>query len=495
MDELGVLSKDAEGIVKNIENKLLEMVNKRFLDAFKTGDQEILTRCLRMYDNLKKQDEAQKTFQVNVVRPALSQWFNERNLEKSHQDVNQIYEEVLIFMNTKMNVLFEILAENPELKCYNFTLNSFWKEFDKLSREGLPYITAPGNPELFQKRYKSTWTTLLKIARKCGSEDLLQEDDTFQDHLKRFNLPVYFEIRYQQIAGGFETDILNNTDVYASNNELSCKLKNTITLWKAVRRCYDEHVYLDQLADQFLKLSLMLLSRYLRWFQTTLQEKSLFSDDEQWEAFVMNSLIDLNIVTKLLAPTTDSTEDVDKTVFKTMHPCMRLVVIKIFKSNRTSIEEVQQSLKNYLINIKFQETSTHLQNVGAIPRLYRRTNRSAPKSASTYMIEAVKPITNFQNKFKAVIEGNLDEILDSVISKVTQQYLTLVQEVLMSVCKTEESLRRLKSRNINPNEEASPQADTMSDERKIREQIKYDLYALGSPLSKATMDKLKQETS
>lgn len=45
----------------------------------------------------------------------------------------------------------------------------------------------------------------------------------------------------------------------------------------------------------------------------------------------------------------------------------------------------------------------------------------------------------------------------------------------MSVCKTEESLRRLKSRNVNPSEETCPQSDTMSDEMKIREQIKYDV--------------------
>lgn len=273
MDELGIMSSDTEGIVKNVENKLVQMVNNKFLEAFKISDSEILARCLRMYDNLKKQDEVQKTFQVNIVRPALLPLFNERNLEKHHQNINQIYEEVLTFMNTKMNVLFEILTHNPELKCYNFTLNSFWKEFDKQSREGLPYITAPGNPELFQKRYKNTWSTLLKIANKCGSEELLQEDDTFQNHLKRFNLPVYFEIRYQQIAGGFENDVLTNTDIYSSNNEISCKLKNTLALWKALKKCYDKDVYLDQLADQFLKLSMMLLSRYLRWFTMVLQVK------------------------------------------------------------------------------------------------------------------------------------------------------------------------------------------------------------------------------
>lgn len=135
----------------------------------------------------------------------------------------------------------------------------------------------------------------------------------------------------------------------------------------------------------------------------------------------MNSLIDLNIVKNLIALNTDKIEDVNKTIFQIMHPNIKFVILRVFKSNRRLIEKVQSNLKNYLINIKFQESSTHLQNVGAIPRLYRRTNRTAPKGASTYMIEAVKPIINFHNKFKLVVENDLNEILDNVIIKVTQQ--------------------------------------------------------------------------
>lgn len=51
----------------------------------------------------------------------------------------------------------------------------------------------------------------------------------------------------------------------------------------------------------------------------------------------------------------------------------------------------------------------------------------------------------------------------------------LVQEVLKSVCKTENSLRRLKNRNIPTSEESTSSSDTISDEMKIREQIKFDV--------------------
>ncbi|KAJ8981482.1 hypothetical protein NQ317_007008 [Molorchus minor] len=305
MDELGIMSNDTMAITGNVEYKLISMLNKKFLDAFNKGDGDTLTRCLRMYDNLKKQDDAQKTFQLKVVRPALIPLFSERYLEQCDQNIDEIYNEVSSFMNKRMNILSQILTKNPELKSFNFILTSFWKEFDKQSREGLPYITAPGNPELFQKRFKSTYDVVLQIAKKCGNEDLIRKDKTFQEHIKRFNLPVYFEIRYQQIAGNFENDILiENSDIYASNNILSCKLKSTIALWKAQSRSFDEDVYIDQLADQFLKLSMMLLSRYLGCFKVILQEKSIFTDEEL-ETFIMDSLIDLNIVEKLFALETE----------------------------------------------------------------------------------------------------------------------------------------------------------------------------------------------
>lgn len=56
------------------------------------------------------------------------------------------------------------------------------------------------------------------------------------------------------------------------------------------------------------------------------------------------------------------------------------------------------------------------------------------------------------------------------------RFLAHVQEVLNNVCKTEESLRRLKNRNQPVSEDVGQgSGDTISDEKKIREQIKLDI--------------------
>lgn len=60
----------------------------------------------------------------------------------------------------------------------------------------------------------------------------------------------------------------------------------------------------------------------------------------------------------------------------------------------------------------------------------------------------------------------------------------MVQQVMDSVFKIEESLRRLKYRNMNVNDDLSiSNADVNTDESKIREQIKLDvLYFVQSVL-------------
>lgn len=137
-------------------------------------------------------------------------------------------------------------------------------EVDKQLQDNLPTITAPGNPDVFQKRFKETWKFFTAVAQKCNNLDLLRSDKTFQEHIKRFNLPVYFEIRFQQIATKLEEEIVTCKTIYGGNSE-GFKIKITAEILKAVKRCFDNDTFLVLLAGQFLKLSMLILSRYLTW--------------------------------------------------------------------------------------------------------------------------------------------------------------------------------------------------------------------------------------
>ena len=84
---------------------------------------------------------------------------------------------------------------------------------------------------------------------------------------------MYFEIRFQQIAGQFESDAIvkAGSKAYIGDNEIKCRLKITLGLWKALLRSFSNEVFINNLADQFLKLSMLLLARYLKWFDVALK--------------------------------------------------------------------------------------------------------------------------------------------------------------------------------------------------------------------------------
>lgn len=504
LDVLNLMTPDIEKVVRKVEMKLVKNISHCFLKAFQSSDKDILLRCLRMYVDLQKEDEAYNTFQIHILRPELQQLFTERYLEKCDYNLDKVYSSVKDILRSKVDILSEVTKTTVDLSSFNFVLKSFWKEFDTQLRVGLPHITAPGNPELFQKRFTSTYNLLKYIADAAGDKSLMQLDDSFQSHLKRFNLPVYFEIKFQQIAGNFEAETYNTSlnNIKSGPNEHSFRHKVSVALWKALRACFHEDVYIDQLADHFIRLSMMLLSRYIKIIEN-LYKNIISSDADKADIaeFLINAIIDLNIISLLVAPKFDSISDIGKTIFAIINKNMWHIILRVIQATGKIISEAQETLHNHLISSKIKECSVHLQNVTAIPRLYRRTNRNPPKEASPYMLEAVKPIVNFESKFRSKLDHDLNEIINSIVLKLTNQYQSLVQEVLLSVCKTEESLRRLKSRTLNTSgDDSHGPSDVISDETKIREQIKYDvgyfydkLYPLGLSSAKEAMDILRKE--
>lgn len=146
-----------------------------------------------------------------------------------------------------------------------------------------------------------------------------------------------------------------------------------------------------------------------------------FPNTSAQEIFTMDALFDLNLVEHFLALDTNDIQDVNNTFFSIVNDNMKAVIIKSFHVNRKCISDTQNQLKIHLIEIKLQESVSHLQSVGAIPRLYRRTNRSAPKEASSYVVEAIKPVLKFQKDFCDHVTQHSQDICRRIIKKMTNQ--------------------------------------------------------------------------
>lgn len=154
--------------------------------------------------------------------------------------------------------------------------------------------------------------------------------------------------------------------------------------------------------------------------------------------------------------------------------------------------DLYKEVSDYLINYHLNKIKDDLKNVSDIPRLYRKTNRSVPQQASSYVKDAFKEIEilskMLQNEEKQ--EGN-QRILLKLLQSATNEYNSMVHGVLNAVFKTEESLKRLKSRNVTSNESGVSQGS--SDEAKIRLQIKLDVKQFVQSVNSFKLSKLDGE--
>lgn len=97
--------------LSDIINRLLEEMNLFFIDSINKNDSEVLTRCLRMFVDLDLQSKAEKFYREKVVRPKLQNIFTQSNLDKHNQELNKIYEEVLQFLHSDLDVLLAVLEK------------------------------------------------------------------------------------------------------------------------------------------------------------------------------------------------------------------------------------------------------------------------------------------------------------------------------------------------------------------------------------------------
>lgn len=172
---------------------------------------------------------------------------------------------------------------------------------------------------------------------------------------------------------------------------------------------------------------------------------------------------------------------------------METIGLKNFSSISAAIEDSKKSLSDCIpplseriIQGLSDSCFSYLKSALEVPRLYRRTNKEVPTTASSYVDSALKPFYQLQrghkNKLKQVI---IQQWLESALSESTHKYYETVSDVLNSVKKMEESLKRLKQARKNTS--ATPTglgSSGMSDDDKIRLQFALDVEYLGEQIQK-----------
>lgn len=78
----------------------------------------------------------------------------------------------------------------------------------------------------------------------------MRHSPSYTSFERRWQLPVYFQLRWKEIVSTFESALASP----GAAGERS--LPQSAAAWRAIQTCWDEEVYIPELASRFWRLSL-----------------------------------------------------------------------------------------------------------------------------------------------------------------------------------------------------------------------------------------------
>lgn len=476
-----------------LDKLLTGQLNNIFLKHVKEKDSTLLTRCLRIYITLDKIFEAEDVIRKQLVKPKIEGIINEMNLQSEPLGLQGIYLKLETILDEDFKQLLDITMypERASVKGFNFLVNSFWIEIEERIEQYLSCIFAPGNPQLFHKRYTETLDFLARMEKRCGSLEVVSTLKThvqYKRFLKKWNLPVYYQIRFQEIAGSVESVLYSNISpacIKRRKNAIDCdnfSLYSTGAVWDCILRTWSDHLFLSQLLHRFWKLNLQICSRYNEWCKKSLSQK--------WQVMTVNEIstvtetenptrleflvclhTDVEIFIKRLPTILELAKKTVKNLNEKSYKLLEDCLAETIKNLTDTLPHITQEIVKELLS----QSAFHLKQISDIPRLFRRTNREIPTKPCAYVKNALSFLSAFYSDYFPIIPQQVNLWLLQTLSSLTEQYILSVTDVLTSVQKTEESLRKLKKIRDKSAGVASSESQGVSDDEKIRIQLSIDV--------------------
>lgn len=515
--------------LKLIGDRLHGSLESQLLEAIAQQNTEVLKRCLRIFATVDRVREAEALVRIRVIQPYLEPIITEQFVTNDPLGLQGMFHRVLRVIPEKLSQLLLLTSGSRKAKSssgqsekdFDFLVNSLWPEIVETIEENIPFIFSAGNPDKFFVHYTSSLEFVERFERELGSAhalDKFRACPAYGTFFSKWNLPVYFQIRFQEIASPVETHV-NHMFQVTSAEDQEFQLRITQIVFHAMEKCWDPKLYLDALAHRFWKLTLQILSR----FATAVQAAPELTFEVPTEEVLRPSVSSVSLKDTHKKSHHRSASDQGAKTKSVPYKSQTKELIRLYQDVDDLARKVQDKLFTHTILPKFQDKLTpgqldvleqamstgcdqlrtklqflsglitqnildkalpYLKQVADIPRLYRRTNREIPSKPCTYLIALLDPISQFNSNelAKGCSVDNSRAWKCSIFAVVTEQFLKHVSEVLAAVQKMEESLKRLKRvRDSRPGGGMGGAEEgrlAVSDDDKIRLQLYVDVMFL-----------------
>ncbi|KAM5163878.1 conserved oligomeric Golgi complex subunit 2 [Mantella aurantiaca] len=499
--------------IAGITAVLQRSLESLLLEGLQTSNVDIIRHCLRTYATIDKTKDAEALVGQILVKPYIEEVIVDQFVQSHPNGLQVMYNKLLEFVPHHCRLLKEVTGgaissgKTDMVPGYDFLVNSVWPEISCGLEERLPSLFNPGNPDIFHQKYIVSMDFLRNFERQCGSQasvKRLRAHPSYHNFNKRWNLPVYFQLRFKEIAGCLESALVSPMqDV--SDGHMFC-LQASSVLWTCLTTCWSDQIFLPLLAHRFWKLTLQLLSRYCVFIKETASRAISECNLSEYKGFLQSTNKDaasVGVVSEEQAATIPTeaqfsrlsthqlillVADVDKIIDQLpiltdmIETKLSLIGFTNMAVIKGALEDIFTSLSasllviNNRISVNLSESClVYLKNTLEVPRLYRRTNKDVPTRPSFYIENAFKPLFVLQNEYENILkQTSKAKWLKGALSECAHKYYETVSDVLSSVKKMEDSLKRLKQARKTAFSSNSTNGG-ISDDNKIRLQLALDV--------------------
>uniref|UniRef100_A0A7N8XNI5 Conserved oligomeric Golgi complex subunit 2 n=1 Tax=Mastacembelus armatus TaxID=205130 RepID=A0A7N8XNI5_9TELE len=447
--------------IAGITSMLQQSLEGLLIEGLQTSNVDMVRHCLRTYATIDKTRDAEALVGQVLVKPYMDQVIVEEVVKSNSNGLQLMYSRLLEFVPHHCRLLREVTGgaissdKADIVPGYDFLVNSVWPEIIRAIEERLAYLFNPGNPDIFYERYSVSMEFVRKFERQCssqGSVKRLRVHPSYTSFHNKWNLPVYFQLRCE-IAGSLENAISDGLEAATAGSAYHLQVSEV--LWSCLVRCWSDRVYLSPLTHRFWKLTLQLYSRYAK--------------------FLEENYIKIPELSEMVRQRLEAIGFKNFTVIK-----------DALEDSKACLSSSVPTLNTRMTQHLTDRSCRFLKSASEVPRLYRRTNKELPVRASAYMDNALRPLHQLLTDSTGLVTpSTAQEWLRVALSECTQRYHETISEVLSSVRKMEESLKRLKQARKGAALTTTAGANGgPTDDSKIRLQLALDVEYLGEQIQK-----------
>lgn len=432
-------------------------------------DADTLQRVLSMYVVAGLSAEAESFFRKEVVatftnaRIRMTTMLTAAERKKSTgvtaADALQAAEEEIInFLGEKVTPLISLCESEERLNSkLDFVGRSVWPQVERSISSSMTAAFSPGIPDVFHQSLLAGYRIYAAIEAATSDpeyKNALRTSKATVDFWKHWNLPVYFQLRFQEITTAFDKCLAGGpTSVKKSNAYESVGSGNGSTLLRtdlyratptaclvaSLRRCWSEDVFLPSLAHRFLRLSLQLLARYSTWVRTGLAGEWSESD-----AIPSGAARIFHDITVLRTRTPAEMASVLRLRARDLDSEMLENLDSVFSSAVEAFAALLPELSRSIGDALVRACVENLQPLRGILATYRMSSKQAPSTHSSFVPKILRPLKKFMKDHEAGLESNeLNSIGKCVVEETTSEYFKMATDLLQRNKSSEATLRRL----------------------------------------------------